>query len=85
MAVSTANYVNNFFMFLPSIVRPGTLFMGREIPAHVTHTAVGYTLESDALQVQWITKNAICHKMELQHPLTEDSITILLVSMRLSC
>jgi hypothetical protein len=85
MAVSTDKYIEHFFMFLPKTVRPGTTFMGCQIPIDVTHTAVRHTVEADAIQVQWKTKHGACHEIELQHPLTSESITTLLVSMRLSC
>lgn len=85
MALDMVNYVDRFFMLMPKTIPPGTRFMGRDIPKHVTHTDMRHSMTDDAIQVRWRTATGTFHELELQRPLTEESITTLLVSMRLSC
>ena len=85
MAVSTVDHTTRFFGFLPKTVRPGTTLMGHKLPSNVTRIDTMYTVHNDSTLVRWTNKDGSTHNMAFEHPLTPESITTLLVSMRLSC
>jgi hypothetical protein len=85
MAVSTVEFTERFFNFLMDTIRPGTVFMGHDIPPNVAHIDTMYTVYNDATVVRWTNKDGSTHDMEFLHPLVPEYITALLVSMRLSC
>lgn len=85
MAKTTVDYAEKFFWHLPHFVRSGTTFMGYDIPANVRATAQRYDINTDTIHVLWWTTNGNTHTMQFESPRTPDSITALLVSMRLSC
>jgi hypothetical protein len=85
MAVITVDYTTTFFGFTPRTVRPGTTFMGRDIPPNVVHIDTAYATHNNATLVRWTNKDGSTHDMEFLHPLVPEYITALLVSMRLSC
>ena len=84
MAEIPQHCAERFFAFVPKRINPAT-YMGYPIPLNVAHIDTMYIAHQDATLIRWKNKDGSTHEMEFLHPLELEYITVLLVTMRLSC
>lgn len=63
----------------------GSYILGHRIPDGVRFLQSGRDMLTDGYTVFWINEKKGVHNMTLQEPIDDDSITALIVAMRLSC